>query len=66
MGGGISMYIHDSLNFKNQWGLDIKTKNLGSHSIELISENSKNTILPTIYRPPDGNFKTFNTFLKDT
>ena len=36
-----------------------------SLSIELISKNSKNTALSTIYRPPDGDFKAFNTFLKD-
>ena len=64
-GGGIRMYIHDSLNFKSRRDLDINTKNLESLSIELISKNSKNTVLPTIYRPPDGYFKAFNPFLKD-
>ena len=34
-------------------------------SIELISKNSKNTVLSTIYRPPYGDFKAFNIFLKD-
>ena len=56
-GGGISMYIHDSLNFKSRRELDINTKNVESLSIELISKNSKNTVLSTIYRPPDGDFK---------
>ena len=64
-GGGISMYIHDSLNFKSQRKLDINAKNAESLSIELISKHSKNTVLSTIYRPPDGDFKAFNTFLKD-
>ena len=64
-GGGISMYIHDSLNFKSRRELDINTKNVESLSIELISKNLKNTVLSTIYRPPDGGFKAFNTFLKD-
>ena len=59
------MYIHDSLNFKTQRDLDINTKNVESLSIELISKNSKNTVLSTIYRPPDGDYKTFNTFLTD-
>ena len=57
------MYIHGSLNFKSQRDLDINTKNIESLSKELISKNSKNTVLPTIYRPPDGDFKAFNTFL---
>ena len=38
-GGGISMYIHDSLNFKSRRELDINTKNVESLSIELISKN---------------------------
>ena len=59
------MYIHDSLNFKSRRELDINTKNVESLSTELISKNSKNTFLPTIYRHPDGDFKAFSTFLKD-
>ena len=43
--------------------LDVNTKNVESLSIELISKYLKNTFLS--YRPPDGGFKAFNTFLKD-
>ena len=64
-GGGISMYIHDSLNFKSRRDLDINTKTVESLSIALISKKSKNTILSTIYRPPDGDFQAINTFLED-
>ena len=39
-GGGISMYIHDSLNFKSRRELDLNTKN-EPLSIELMSKNSK-------------------------
>ena len=60
----ISIYIHGSLKFKSRWDLDINTKNVESLSIELISKNSKNTVLSTIYSRPDGGFKAFNTFLK--
>ena len=49
-----------------QWILNIYTNNVEPLSTELISIKSKNTILSTIYRPPGGNFKAFNTFLKDT
>ena len=62
--GGISMYIHDSLNFKSRKDLDINTKNLESLSIELVSKNSKNNVVSTIYRPPGGDSKAFNNFLK--
>ena len=40
-GGGISMYIHDSLNFKSWRELDINTKNVESLSIDLISKIQK-------------------------
>ena len=59
------LLINDSLNFKYRKELDINKKNVESLSIEFISKNSKNTVLSTIYRPPDGDFKAFNTFLKD-
>ena len=60
----ISIYVHGSLKFKSRRDLDINTKNVESLSIELISKNSKNTVLSTIYSRPDGGFKAFNTFLK--
>ena len=60
----ISIYIHGSLKFKSRRDLNINTKNVESLSIELISKNSKNTVLSTIYSRPDGGFKAFNTFLK--
>ena len=41
------------------------TKNVESLSIELISKNFKNAVLSTNCRPPDGDFKAFNNFLKD-
>ena len=60
----ISIYIHGSLKFKSRRDLEKKKKNVESLSIELISKNSKNTVLSTIYSRPDGGFKAFNTFLK--
>ena len=60
----ISMYIHDSLNFKSRTDLDINTKNV--ESVNRINiKNFKKIVLSTISRPPDGDFKVFNTFLKD-
>ena len=61
-GGGISMYIHDSLNFKSQRELDINTKNVESLSIELISKNSKYTFCQ---RSIGLQMVILNTFLKD-
>ena len=53
------------LSIKCQRDLESKTKNLEFLSRELMSKNSKNIFLSMIYRPPDGDFKAFNTFLKD-
>ena len=33
-----------------------------SLSIDLISKNSKNTVLSAFYRPPDGDFKALTLF----
>ena len=58
------MYILDSMNFKSGRNLDINTKNVESLSINRINiNNSKNTVLSTIYTPLDGDLKDFNTFL---
>ena len=53
-----------SYNILNAESLDINTKNLESPSIELISKNSKITVLSTICRPPDGDFKALTLFWK--
>ena len=61
----ISTYVYDSPNFKSQRNFDTNTKNVGILSIELISKNSKSTVLSIIYRLPDGDFKAFKIFLKE-
>ena len=33
--------------------------------MDLISKHSKSTVLSTIFRPPNWDFKDFNIFLKD-
>ena len=42
----------------------MSTKNAKAQSIELISKNLKNTYLPTIFRPPDGDLKDFYLFFE--
>ena len=53
------------LSIKSQRDLESKTQKSEFLSRELMSKNSKNIVLSLIYRPPDGDFKAFNTFLKD-
>ena len=53
------------MNAKCKRNLDITTRNVEPLLITLMSNNSKSTVMSTTYRPPDGDFKCFNTFLRD-
>ena len=57
--------MHENLSFKLREDLSINCDAIQSLSIEISSTKSKNIILNTIYRPPDGNIKQFETHFKD-
>ena len=59
------MYRRDSLRFNLEEIETLTQINEKCLSKGLISKNSKSTILSTLYRPPDNDFKAFKTFLKD-
>ena len=63
-GGGICVYIQHSLMYKVIDELSISDKDNESLVIEIINERSKNTIINTSYRPPNGMIKPFKTHLK--
>ena len=63
-GGGLSVFIHKSLLSKVRSDLNVNTKHMESLSVEIVNNKSKNIVITTTYRPPDGNIKTFETFLK--
>ena len=57
--------MHENLNFKLREELIIKCDAIQSLSIEISSTKSKNIILNTIFRPPNGDMKQCETYFKD-
>ena len=53
--------MHKSLSFKQKEDLNINYDVIQSLSIEILSTKSKNIILNTIYRPPNGDTKLCET-----
>ena len=64
-GGGIGIFVHESLSFKRRQNLSIYSEELGSLGIEILNKQCKNTILNTIYRPPNGGIKTCENYFKN-
>ena len=62
-GGGVSIYIHNSLSFKVLSNLCINSADIESLSIELSLDNKRNTFVNVLYRPPNGKIEPFETFL---
>ena len=61
-GGGVSIYIHNSLNFRSRPDLSINCDDIESLILEIISDNMQNTLVNVPYRPPNGQFETFESF----
>ena len=64
-GGGVCVLMHENLSFKLREDLSINCDAIQSLSIEMPSSKSKNIILSTIYRPPNGDMKQCETYFKD-
>ena len=62
-GGGVSIYIHNSLIFKVHSNLCINSIDIESLSIELSLDNKRSTFVNVLYRPPNGKIEPFETFL---
>ena len=58
-GGGVSVYIHNSLNFRTRPDLSTSCGDIESLALEIISEKTRNTIVSVLYRLPNGHFKHF-------
>ena len=61
-GGGVSVYVHNSLNFKTRLDLSINTDDVESVSLEIVSEKTRNTIVNVLCRSPNGRFEPFQKF----
>ena len=62
-GGGVSIYIHNSLNFKVLSNLCTNSVDIESLSIELSLDNKRSTFFNVLYRPLNGKIEPFETFL---
>ena len=62
-GGGVSIYIHNSLSFKVHSNLFINSIDIDSLSIKLPLDNKRSTFVNVLHRPPNGKIEPFETFL---
>ena len=60
MGGGIGLYINDSIQFKVLTEQTYITDIIECIFVELIYETSGNLIVGCIYRPPSSDINSFN------
>ena len=63
-GGGIVIFIGDSLLYKLRSDLSINFEDIESFSIEILNCQTRNIIFNVIYRPPNGNLSVCETFFK--
>ena len=63
-GGGVCIYVHNSIKFKVRNDLSSNTSDLECLSIEVEQNKSKNFVVSTMYRPPRGNITEFLSKLK--
>ena len=62
-GGGASIYIRDSINFRPRPDLGINSTNVESISVELCCSKTWNTLINVLYRPPKGLAEPFENVL---
>ena len=65
-GGGISIYIDNSLNFKIRPDPSIRNKDIESLSAEIVSDKIINRIANVLYRPLNGQIQPFDYFLSNS
>ena len=64
LGGGICVFVHKSLNVKQRKDLNVNCTDCESLSVEIINDKIKNSIVTTMYRPPESNLKQFKKLFK--
>ena len=64
-GGGICIYIHNSLDFKIRNDIDKFDDDLEACSIEIVNSKSKIFIITGIYRPPKSDVKLLKNYCKN-
>ena len=64
-GGGVCIFIHESLDYKVRKDLSVNCDAIESLSIEICKGKTRNTIFNAVYRPPNGDTKISEQFCKD-
>ena len=64
-GGGLCIFIHETLCYKPRKDLSINSEAVESLSIEISNNKASNLIFNAMYRPPTGDIKVFEQFCKD-
>ena len=64
-GGGVSIYINKSLNFKLRQNLSINSRDVELLSIEILFDKERNTLTKVLYTPPKGVIEPFERFLEE-
>ena len=62
-GGGIAVFLHESLTFNIRHDLSVNNADIEALCIEIINKKSKNILINTQYRQPAGNFNEFEAYL---
>ena len=61
-GSGVSIYIHKSLDFTVKPDLSINNNDIESLTIDIFSNNKRNTLINALFRPPNGQIEPFENF----
>ncbi|XP_065651285.1 uncharacterized protein LOC136079474 [Hydra vulgaris] len=64
VGGGISIYVHNSIDFIQRKYLNVNNTDCEALCVEIINKLANNFIINAIYRTPAGSLKTFKTYLR--
>ena len=64
-GASVCIYIHNSITYKDRHDLSLCDDDYESLCVELSNKISKNIIVSTIYRPPNGKIKPLKRYLKN-
>ena len=62
-GGGIAVFLHESLTFNIRHDLSINNADIEALCVEIIFKKSKNILIYTQYRQIAGNFNEFKAYL---
>ncbi|XP_065681549.1 uncharacterized protein LOC136095198 [Hydra vulgaris] len=63
IGGGVSIFVQNSLTFKHVDNLKVNDADCESFTIEIINKAIKNTFITALYRPPNGDYNQFENHI---